>query len=840
MKNYYSFLKLKSHFSKLTLSCVLILVSCVSYAQPTSFFSRGVGGGGALFSLSINPANNNEYFVSCDMGELFHTTDYGTTYTQVHYTELIGGHNSKVCFTSTVGTMYSISYANNEVVPMKSTDGGVVWSPLPGNPDNTEETFSINADFNNPNRVIISYYGEIFFSSNGGTTFTSIHTASTGSGNVVGGVFFDGANIYIGTNDGVLVSTNSGVTWSTAPITGIPAGQQIWSFAGAKVGATTRFFCITGNAADIYVGLVGSDYWDFMQGVYSVDYGTGNWIPRMTGITVGTDFPMFVGMATNDITTAYLAGSNTSSEPIVLKTTTGGTAWADVFNTANNLNINTGWSGQGGDRGWSYGECPFGLAVAPNNANNVIFGDFGFVHKTANGGTNWQQGYLNPAGQHPVNTLTPPYMSYQSSGIENTTSWQVHWADANNMWACFSDIRGLRSVDGGSSWSFNYTGNTANSTYRVVEHPTTGTLFAGCSNIHDMYQSTRLGDAILDATDANGKIIYSTNDGLTWQNLHVFNHPVFWIALDPNNPNIAYASVIHYSGGTGLGGIYKTTNLNLLASSTWTLLPNPPRTEKHPASIVVLNDGSVVATYSGRRTTVFTASSGTFVYNGTSWTDVSDPGMYYWTKDIIVDPNDATQNTWYVCVFSGWGGPPNGLGGIYKTTNRGTSWTKLTGTTIDRVTSLTFNPSNANQVFITTEGQGLWMSSNINSGTPTFSMVSAYPFQQPERVFFNPFIPSEMWVTSFGNGMKVGSLLSTGVAEFKDDNSMQVFPNPTTGLLTIVNAEEKQVFVYNTIGQQVFSKVLQDGETQMDVSHLEAGIYFVVCGEKKVKVVLSR
>jgi len=831
----------KSHFLKLILSCVLILVSCVSVeSQPTSFSSRGVGGGGALFSLSINPSNNNEYFVSCDMGELFHTTDYGVTYSQVHYTELIGGHNSKVCFTSTAGLMYSINYANNEVVPMKSTDGGVVWSPLPGNPDNTEETFSINADFNNPNRVIISYYGEIFFSSNGGTTFTSIHTAATGSGNTVGGVFFDGTNIYIGTNDGVLVSTNSGVTWTTAAITGIPAGQQIWSFAGAKVGATTRFFCITGNAADIYVGLVGSDYWDFMKGVYSVDYGAGNWVPRMTGIVTGTDFPMFVGMATNDITTAYLAGSNSSSEPIVLKTTTGGTSWNDVFMTANNLNINTGWSGQSGDRGWSYGECPFGLAVAPNNANNVIFGDFGFVHKTSNGGTNWQQGYLNPAGQHPVNTLTPQYASYQSSGIENTTCWQVHWADANNMWACFSDIRGLRSTDAGSSWSFNYTGNAANSTYRVVEHPTTGTLYAGCSNIHDMYQSTRLGDAILDGTDVNGKIIYSTNNGLTWQNLHIFNHPVFWIVLDPSNPNIAYASVIHYNGGTGLGGIYKTTNLNLLAGSTWTLLPNPPRTEKHPASIVVLNDGNVVATYSGRRTTVFTASSGTFVYNGSTWTDVSDPGMYYWTKDIIVDPNDATQNTWYVCVFSGWGGPPNGLGGIYKTTNRGSSWTKLTGTTIDRVTSLTFNPSNANQVFITTEGQGLWMSSNINSGVPTFSIVSAYPFQQPERVFFNPFIPSEMWVTSFGNGMKVGSLLSTGVTEFSDAKDLQIFPNPTNGVVTIVNAEAKQVKVFNTIGQEVFANELQNGETQIDLSFLETGIYFVVCGEKKTKIVLTR
>ena len=380
----------KSHFSKLILSCVLILATCVCVkAQPTSFSSRGIGGGGALFSMSINPSNNNEYFISCDMGELFHTTDFGVTYSQVNYTELIGGHNSKVCFTSTSGLLYSISYANNEIVPMKSTDNGVTWSPLAGNPDNTEETFSIDADFNNPKRVIISYYGSIYFSSNGGTTFTNIHTALTGSGNTVGGVFFDGANIYIGTNDGVLVSTNSGLTWTTATITGLPATERIWSFAGAKSGTTTRFFCITADVADLFVGIVGSDYYNYAKGVYSVDYGAGNWVPKMTGISLATDFPMYVGMATSDINTVYLAGSNASAEPDIFKTTTAGSSWSHVFNTANNVNINTGWSGQGGDRGWSYGECPFGMAVAPNNANDVIFGDFGFVHKTSNGGTTW-------------------------------------------------------------------------------------------------------------------------------------------------------------------------------------------------------------------------------------------------------------------------------------------------------------------------------------------------------------------------------------------------------------------------------------------------------------------
>jgi hypothetical protein len=51
----------------------------------------------------------------------------------------------------------------------------------------------------------------------------------------------------------------------------------------------------------------------------------------------------------------------------------------------------------------------------------------------------------------------------------------------------------------------------------------------------------------------------------------------------------------------------------------------------------------------------------------------------------------------------------------------------------------------------------LWISSNINDANPSWTLVSNYPFRQPERVFFNPFNPAEIWVTSFGNGLKLGT-----------------------------------------------------------------------------------
>lgn len=820
-----------------SLLLAFIILAFSLQSQPSNWSSRGVGGGGALFSPAINPADNDEYFIACDLSALFQTTDFGQQYNLVHFTQLQAGHNSKVCYTSTPGLRYCVHYANDKVVPVKSTDGGVSWNPLPGNPDNTEETFSIWADYNSPNRVVIAYYGQIYFSNNSGASFSLIHSAiSNGAGCLIGGAFFDGNNIYLGTNDGVLVSTNGGTSWSSANLTGLPSNERIASFAVAKSGNTTRFFCLTGDVGDVYVGLPGSDYWNFLRGVYSCDYGVSNWMPRMNGISIGSDFPMFVGMAENDINTVYLAGSNSNSVPIILKSTNAGGQWANTFLTDNNQNINTGWSGQGGDRGWSYGECPFGFDVAANDANRLVFGDYGFVHKSADGGQSWQQAYVNSSDQHPANISTPPKQAYHSVGLENTSNWQVIWANATTLFAGFSDIKGIRSTDGGQSWSFNYSGLNANSTYRLAKHPN-GMLIAANSNIHDMYQSTRLADFPLDNIDFEGKLLYSTDNGANWQLMHAFGHPVFWITLDPNNPNRAYASVINYDAGTGTGGVYRCDNLLALGSSTWTLLPDPPRTQKHPASIEVLNDGKAVASFSGRRNAsgVFTNSSGVFLYNPTSnsWQDVSAPGMLYWTKDIVIAPDDPQQNTWYACVFSGWGGAPNGLGGLYRTYDRGQNWARITGTQFDRVTSITFNPLNHKQLYLTTEQQGLWITSDITVANPVFLPVTSYDYRQPERVFFNPYKPGEIWVSSFGNGIKVGALGASGTQEW-DAQRLEVYPNPTTDALSIRCVEKGTLQLFDQLGRLVADWAVAPGETTVYLRGLDAGGYWAVLGELRM------
>ena len=154
------------------------------------------------------------------------------------------------------------------------------------------------------------------------------------------------------------------------------------------------------------------------------------------------------------------AGGSDAGDPVVYKTTNGGNNWRSVLLTNNNQNVFTGWSGYGGDRGWSYGEYALGFECSPADPNKVIITDLGFPHITTDGGATWKQAYLNSSDQNPMNTPTPQGKNYRGIGLENTSCWWLTWSDSNNIFGSYSDIKGTRSTDAGNSWSFNYTGHS--------------------------------------------------------------------------------------------------------------------------------------------------------------------------------------------------------------------------------------------------------------------------------------------------------------------------------------------------------------------------------------------
>lgn len=754
-------MRLYFYLIRLLNAVLVLLIGAVTFAQaPTTFNSRGIGGGGALFSPSINPFNHNEIYLGCDMSDLFHSADQGQHWTCTDFNLVQGGHESFVSFSDS-NILYSVSYpspnGNDEILPMKSTDGGLTWNQLSGNPYPSApngDILRLIADCNNPSHVMIADYGTIYFSQDGGNSFHQIHTClNNGSGNHIAGVFFDGSNIYIGTNDGLLYSTDNGATFDSMPSAGIPDTEFMLSFAGARENGHVRFLCLTSTS--VYAGITyGDNYWGEMANVYTMDDTSGVWTSKLAGITINSDYPVLVGMANNNIDTMYLAGGSSASDPIVMRSDSLGDTWHEVFLTTNNQNIYTGWAGDGGDQGWDFPEAPFGFQVCPNDANIAMFGDYSCAHITTDAGNNWKQQYLNTADENPENALITPGKNYHGIGLENTSCWDVIWLDSLHMMSGFSDITGVMSADKGSSWKF-VPDISDNSIYRIVQ-AASGNIYAGTSSRHDIYQTTTIYDNTLNG--ASGSVYYSTDNGTSFSVLKSFSGSVIWVALDPTNADRLYAGVIN--SDTTKGGIWKTDNLSQGASASWTKCNNPPRTEGHTFNINVLNNGDLVVSFSAHKPTSsssFTQSSGVFYSTdgGQTWADRSDPGMTYWTMDVIVDANDTTNSTWYAGVYSGWGNDPQGNGGLYKTTNKGVAWTQIS--TEYRVSSATINPSNPNEMYFSTETGGLWYSNNINDTTPTFTLVSAYPFRHPMRVFFNPWNASEMWVSSFGYGMAMAN-----------------------------------------------------------------------------------
>jgi photosystem II stability/assembly factor-like uncharacterized protein len=730
-------------------------------AQPSVWTSRGPGGGGAFYQASISPHNAAEMFITSDMSNVFRSTDGAATWNLLDYRSMQGsGIAGRVAFTSQPLVIYALSAVGEQNRPAKSTDGGATWTYCASDPT-SGGGFSLYADPNSTANLFVTDYSNLYYSSDGGATFALKFTSNAnGAGCHIAGAFFDGATIYVGTNAGLLVSTNGGSTFAITPLGGMQAGEVMLSFAGARQGSTVRLLCVVMNSADVYAGITGADFWGY-KNIYSIDVGQSNWTARGSGIPSGS-YPFFIGMARNTIDVAYVAGGSGSAAPVVLKTTNGGGSWQSVFQTANNQNIATGWSGTGGDRGWSYGEYALGFTVAPMDPSVAIITDLGCAHVTASGGASWRQAYVSVQDQNPANAATPIGRFYHGIGLENTSCWSLCWIDNTTLFLGQTDIKGARSNDAGQSWSFGYTGHSQNSMYRVIKHPVSGTLYAATSTVHDMYESTYLTDARINPSGAAGRVLASTDKGVTWTNVYAVGYPVVWVEADKANANRLYASVIH----PAQGGIYVTNNALAGAASTWTKLATPPRTEGHPYNIIVLNDGSLVCSYSGRRAgspQAFTASSGVFYSTdqGASWLDRSSASMRYWTKDVVVDPTDASQNTWYCGVANGWGGPPNGLGGLYKTTDRGVSWNRVL--TLDHVESCAFRPDSPAEMYITTETSGLWYTANHNAPSPNFVNVASYKFRHPMRVFFNPTNNDEVWVTSFGGGLFTGTAMKVPV-----------------------------------------------------------------------------
>lgn len=756
------------------IGCWAAAAACA--APPERWVSRGPGGGGAFFSPAINPYNPDEAWVGSDMSDLFHSRDFGREWDTVDFRVLQGGNqDGRMRFTA----VPHVRYALNGGVPSRSLDSGVTWTSIPHNAG-APSVYALHADPGHTGRLMVSTYTTLYLSTNAGATWRGVYTNTD---LLFAGVFWDGDVIAAGTRPGVALSTNGGATFSFVGKTGIPAGEELVSFAGAREGAAVRWYAVTFAAGDAYPGVQGSSYESY-RGVYRLDGGTGAWVVATNGL--GANRPFLLGLSPTNAQLVYAAGEDGLGQPSVVKSVNGGVTWTQVLRCTGNANVATGWSGD--DPGawnwkkWSFGECAMGFTVCASDPARAMITDFGFIHVTTNGGASWRQAYVWAQHENAIGAAAIKTNFYAGNGAEDTSCWWLSWFDSNTLFCSFTDIRGMWSTNGGRAW-MNPPTLAYNSTYCTVQHPTNGFVYGAMSSVHDLYAWDRYcQDAYIDG--GSGAIMVSTNKGRAWATLKNLGRPVVHVALDPNRPERLYASMVHSASG----GIYRTTNLSAGAASVWTALAVPPRTQGHPYNIHVLDDGTLVATYSARIASGnFQPSAGVFVStnDGASWLDRSDTNLHYYTKDLTVDPHDPAQQTWYAGVWGEWGNS-SGRGGLYRTTNRGLAWTRIT-TNLKAVSGCAIAPDDPDEMYVLTEDQGLWHSANRRAAQPVFEPVAGYPFRFPTRVFYNPHDLNEVWVTSFGNGPRL---------------ARRVEPEPVLHALSVAS-NEVRVAVRAAHGQRV-------------------------------------
>jgi len=75
------------------------------------------------------------------------------------------------------------------------------------------------------------------------------------------------------------------------------------------------------------------------------------------------------------------------------------------------------------------------------------------------------------------------------------------------------------------------------------------------------------------------------------------------------------------------------------------------------------------------------------------------------------------------------------------------------------------------------------------------------------------------------------------VKEINKSNTFSIYPNPTSTGITIESSTKGQLTILNLSGQQFITRQITEPKTQIDISTLPSGVYFVrLMGERTVQI----
>lgn len=688
-------------------------------------------GGLGIARIAIDPTNNQDILVAADLSAFNGCTTpptgggpLGLLQNLGIWQSLDGGQTwSHVLQDTTVNS----NFAATDVV-FDPAQSGVVYAGIGNVLDACTQTASSNAG--------------VWKSTNHGATFGMIGTAGLPTGTAVGRVSLavsqDGTHIYalisradstgctqsVGRalfNHSFYVSTNSGASWVTQDVSGVPGltdddGECMWWFA--------PFVAVDPSDATghiVYVG--GVDLWK------NKGEGASNAWTNVTDSYGANSLKIHPDQ--------HAIAFFTSSSPSFYLGNDGGVWSCCGAGTLNNLNS-----------GLNITQL-YGAAVGGSGSGEQLFAgaqDNGTAHDPDNPAHGlalpWPQVDAGDGGRTLVDPSIPSIVYAEK--ISNPSGNQVE-----------------KSVDSGTHWTLIDSGINSSDNQNVVP---------------PFIMSARHSQTLLFGTN---KVYVTTNEGSSWQAVSpVLNSspclygaffgdptcPLSALAIAPSDENYIYA-------GDDAGNVYVTGTGGCSTGTCWSGTAVCP-TNQMVTSIAVdpRFPGAAYATCAG-----FASGAGHHVFKttngGNTWADVSAslPNIPFESALVLKTANLIAPIQ--VVVGSD--------AGVFISPNGGASWAQFgTGLPNAALQQIFTNPG-GNQIFVATYGRGMWTLQPPASGWHTVpSPNSSDPTAQNELLSVAVVAANNVWAVgaSFGDQQGVPTLI-----EHWDGAQWHIVANPSTG-----------------------------------------------------------
>jgi hypothetical protein len=626
-------------------------------------------GNGRLFAMAIHPSNLNTIYVGSPGGGMWKSTDGGATWIP------LTDHNSVWMYIYSIAidpANQNIVYAGtgnsgNQVI--KSTDGGANWTVLGAGPTGNIRKILIHPS--NSSIVFAAASNGIFRSTNGGTSWTQVHTSSKEDIEFKPG---DPNTMYSAGSSSIVRSTDNGVTWTV-----LGAAQGITNTGRSLIGVSAA------NPAVVYVvqasgSTFGRLYYSTNSGASFVTQITGNASvsPAVNNFfgyfTDGTDTR---GQATHDMAIC-VSPSNASEVHIA-----GIIAWKST-NAGVSFTATTEWSLPNAT-GYNHADV-HGLEFVSTTLYSLSDGG---IFKSTDNASNWtnistglgiMQFYRIASATTNTNVWTGGSQDNGSTAMQsagNMVSWLgadgmeglVSPTNSLNIWGTSQNGQLYRSTNGGNTRSTLAAIPGGAWVTPLAIHPTTETtIFAGGSGV---YKSTNSGSTF---SLISGAITATISD----------------LTVAPSNANYIYAC----SGSN----LYVTAN----GGTTWTT-----------TTLAGVGSISDICVSPSTPTKIWIATTGGKVQvstnSGSTFTDITGLLPAIAARTVVVD-NTAAENL-YVGMNIG----------VYTRNNTITSWSLITSN-LPRVAvnELDIQNNGAGKIRVATYGRGVWIYNFPNACTDSY------------------------------------------------------------------------------------------------------------------------